>query len=86
MNRPTFEIHVSLPHDARFAATARELAVHAAKQAGHGDEEARAFGQDVESLVRSHLEGSRPGAPVPLVVRRSTGPVEVLINGRTVTP
>ena len=86
MNGPMFELNVSLPHDARFAETARELAVHAAKQAGHGDEAARAFGQDVESLVRSHLEASVSGTPVPLVVRRVAGPVEVLVNGRSLTP
>lgn len=86
MNGPQFEINVSLPHDARFAETARELAVHAAKQAGHGDDEAKAFGRDVEGLVRSCLEGSASGTPVPLIVRRAAGPVEVLVNGRSLTP
>jgi hypothetical protein len=83
---PPFEINVSLPHDARFAETARELAVHAARQAGCGEDEARAFGQDVEDVVLRHIDSETSGKPIPLVVRRADGPVEVLINGRTLTP
>jgi hypothetical protein len=83
---PPFEINVSLPHDARFAETARELAIHAARQAGHGEDEARAFGLDVERVVRRHIDSADSGNPIPLVVRRADGPVEVLVNGRTLTP
>ena len=83
---PPFEINVSLPHDARFAETARELAIHAARQAGYGDDEARAFGRDVESVIRDHIDSAASGSPIPLVVRRADGPVEVLINGKTLSP
>ena len=84
--RPHFEINVSLPHDARFVETARELATHAARQAGHAVDEARAFGRDVESVIRRHIDSTDSGNPIPLVVRLEDGPVEVLINGRTLTP
>ena len=84
--RTLFELNVSLPYDARFAETARELAVHAARQAGCGEEEARAFGGDVERVVRGHIASGGTEAHIPLIVRRTDGPVEVLINGRTLTP
>ena len=83
---PAFELNVSLPYDARFAETARALAVHAARQAGHGEDEALAFGGHVERVVRGHIDTGGSGTHIPLTVRRTAGPVEVLINGRTLTP
>jgi hypothetical protein len=84
--RPHFELNVSLPHDARFAETARELAAHAARHAGYGEDEARAFGSHVEGVVRGCFDTAPTGSPVPLIVRRAAGPLEVLVNGRTITP
>jgi hypothetical protein len=81
-----FELNVSLPYDVRFAETARELAIHAARQAGYGEEEALAFGGDVERVVQSHIANGGSGTHIPLIVRRAHGPVEVLINGRALTP
>lgn len=81
-----FELNVSLPYDARFAETARELAIHAARQAGYGEEEALAFGDDVERVVQGHIANGGTDTHIPLIVRRAHGPVEVLINGRTFTP
>ena len=86
MNDSRFEINVSLPHDARFVETARALAIHAARQAGYGEAEAHAFGRDVEDVLRGHMEDDGPDTPIPLIVRKASGPVEVLINGRTLTP
>lgn len=83
--RPDFELHVSLPSDTRFAETARELAVHAARHAGCSDAKAHAFGDEVAGAVRGHLEMESPGATIPLVLRRTAGPIEVLVNGRTLT-
>ena len=83
---PLFEFNVSLPSDARFAETARELAIHAARQAGCGEDEARAFGKDVEGLVRGHIQNAPSGASIPLIVRRVDGPLEVLVDGHTLTP
>ena len=79
-----FELHVTLPTDARFAETARELAVHAAKHAGCSETRANAFGEEVASVIRGYLDAD-PDAEVPLVVRRRSGPVEVLINGRVLS-
>ncbi len=80
-----FELNVSLPTDARFTATARELAVHAAKHAGCTDDRARAFGEEVEGVIRGYLDDGHTGATLPLVLRRTSGPVEALVNGRTIT-
>jgi hypothetical protein len=80
-----FELNVSLPTDARFTETARELAVHAAKHAGCTDERARAFGEEVEGIIRGYLQAGHAGASLPLVLRRKSGPVEALIDGRTIT-
>jgi len=82
-SRSHFEINVSLPSEPRFAETARELAIHAARHAGCGEDEARAFGRDVEGVIRDHMEHVASGASIPLVVRRVAGPVEVLVDGRT---
>ena len=82
----TFEINVSLPNDARFAETARELVVFAARQAGHGEDQARTFGRDVAGVILRHIDDATSASPIPLIVRCADGPVEVLINGRTLTP
>jgi hypothetical protein len=79
-----FELNVSLPPDARFAETARELAIHAARQAGLGEKESQAFGSDVERAIRGYMESAE--GSIPLTFRRVSGPVEVLVNGRTLTP
>lgn len=78
-----FELNVSIPCDPRYAETVRELAVHAARQAGCSDARARAFGVEVEEATRGYIASSGGDTGLPLVVRRRTGPVEVLVNGRT---
>ena len=80
-----FELNITLPTDARFTETARELAVHAAKHAGCTEDRARAFGVEVEGVIRGYLEDGHAGATLPLVLRRRSGPVEALIDGRTIT-
>jgi hypothetical protein len=80
-----FELNVSLPTDARYTETARDLAVHAAKHAGCSDARAQAFGEEVEGVIRGYLEGGNAAAALPLVLRRRSGPVEALINGRIIT-
>ena len=84
MATTSFELNVSLPTDGRFAETARDLAAHAARHAGSSDADARAFGIRVEGAVRARLEEVPSGASLPFVVRRASGPVEVLIGGRTI--
>jgi hypothetical protein len=84
--RVAVEFNMSIPSDARFTETVRELAVHAAKQSGCSEARAVAFGQEVEDVVRGHIEDGAADASVPLVFRCSADPVEVLVNGRTLTP
>ena len=80
-----FELTVSIPRDARFAETVRVLAEHAARQAGCSDARAHAFGREVEAVARGYIEHGDGQSGLPLVFRRATGPVEVLVNGRTLS-
>ena len=84
-SRPHFELNVSLPTDARYTETARDLAAHAARQAGCGELRSQAFGVEVEGVVRGYLEGGDDAEALTLVLRRRSGPVEALINGRVIT-
>ena len=77
-----YELTVSIPCDPRFAETVRELAVHAAKHAGCSDARAQAFGEEVEEAARGSIARDGGDAGLPLVFRRTSGPVEVLVNGR----
>jgi hypothetical protein len=79
---PRFELAVSLPAHARYAETARELVVFAAKQSGCSDDRAAAFGQELEEVVRVRLAAVGDGATLPVVVRLTDGPVQVLVDGR----
>jgi hypothetical protein len=83
MEGAPFELNVTFPTDARYAATVRELAMHAAKHAGFSEARASAFADEVDGIVRGYLESGGGGATLPLVFRRTTGPIEVLVNGRT---
>ena len=84
MNAETFELSVTLPPDPRFAGTVAAIAVHAAQFAGCAPPAAQAFGRDVEAAVRGCIDRQRaPSATIPLVVRRDAGPVEVIVDGRT---
>ena len=78
-----FELAVSLPADVRFAQTARELVVFAAKQSGCSDARATAWAQEVEEIVRRRFAAPADGELVPVVVRLTTGPVQVVVDGRT---
>jgi hypothetical protein len=80
-----FELNVSIPADMRFAETIRELAVHAAKYVGCSEAKARAFGQQVEAATRGYIENGGGKPSLPLVFRRRTGPVEVLVDGHSLT-
>jgi hypothetical protein len=79
MDAAHFELHVSLPADARFGETMRDLAAHAARYAGSGENDANRFGKAVEAVVVACLERSTT-TDVPVVLRRGRGPVEFLIG------
>lgn len=85
MKAPSFELTLSLPHDARFVSAVGGLVVHAAQYAGCAPARAETFAREVEALVRCHL--ADPAAPplVPIVVRLAAGPLEIVVNGRTMT-
>jgi hypothetical protein len=79
MNAAAFELNVSLPADARFAAAMRDLAAHAARYAGCIDGDAHVFGSVVHAVVLDCMDTIRAGAPVTVIVRRAAGPVEFLV-------
>jgi hypothetical protein len=79
MDATSFELNVSLPADGRFAATLRNLAVHAARYAGCDGKDADAFGLAVEAVMLGCVNGFSRDGTVSIVVRRIAGPVEVLI-------
>ena len=83
MDATNFQFNVSVPLNAGGATIAGKLAVQAARYAGCAEAGAAGFGIAVEEAVRSQVNGSAGGA-VAIVVRRSDGPVEVLIGTRTV--
>jgi hypothetical protein len=83
MTAVRFELTVSLPADARYAATARELVIHAAAHSGCTEARAQALADELASVVRERLAAATDGALLPIVVRLTAGPVEVLVDGRT---
>jgi hypothetical protein len=79
-----FEFQLSVPRDAEVASVVRMLAEQAARYAGCNEPGAAAFGEQVAEAVRAQLNGSHGHHPIPVVVRRATGALEVLIATRTV--
>ena len=59
--------------------------VCAAQYAGCPASDATAFAQDVEDAVRDSLQRVPDGTMLPVTVRRHAGPVEVLVNGHTLS-
>jgi hypothetical protein len=80
----SFEFQISVPRDAQVAAIVRMLAEQAARYAGCNERGAAAFGEQVAEAVRAQLNGSSGHSTIPVVVRRSTGPLEVQVDTRTV--
>jgi hypothetical protein len=82
----TFEFQVSVPRDAQVAAVVRMLAEQAARYAGCNEPGAAAFGERVAEAVRAHLNGSiaHASSSILVVVRRSTGPLEVRVATHTI--
>ena len=75
-----FDLSLELPADRRLAPMVRDLAVHGAKQAGHSEADAAAFGRTVEQAASESLAGSSSTATIPVTVRCAEGPVEVTIG------
>lgn len=86
MDTTTFEFQVSVPRNAEVAVVVRMLAEQAARYVGCNEPSAAAFGERVAEAVGAHLNGSvaHTSNSIAVVVRRSTGPLEVQIATRTV--
>jgi hypothetical protein len=70
----TFEFTISVPRDPQFVSMVRGLAVQAARYAACGNAETETFAVSVAS----------PNASISVIVRRDAGPLEFLIDGRTI--
>jgi len=75
-----------VPRNAEVAAVIRMLAEQAARYAGCNEPSAAAFGERVAEAVGAHLNGSivHTSSSIAVVVRRSTGPLEVQVATRTI--
>ena len=84
MDASTFEFTISVPRDPQFVSMVRGLALQAARYAlcGHGD--AETFAVSVEAAVLGCLGDPSTEATISVVERREAGPLEFLIDGRTV--
>jgi hypothetical protein len=80
----TFEFTISVPRDAQFVSMVRGLAVQAARYASCGHADAETFAVSVEAAVRACLRDGSSEATISVIVRRDAGPLEFLIDGRTV--
>lgn len=85
MDARSFQFTLSVPRDAQFVATIRGLAVHAARYASCPEADAERFGGSVERAVRACLGEAASGKTISVVVRRESGPLEVLVDGRPIT-
>ena len=84
MDTIRFEFNVSVPRDASGAVMMRKLAEQAARYAGCGPAGAEGFGMAVEEAVHAHVNGAIAGS-LAIVVRRSAGPVEVVVGANTIS-
>ena len=75
-----FEFTLMVPADARFAGMVRGVAAHGARLCGCADDEASAFGGEVEEALLGVLAASHPEASVSVAVSTGDGPVEVVIG------
>jgi hypothetical protein len=84
MNTSSFEMTVSLQDD-RHLGIVRALVVCAAQYAGCGAADAAQFAGAVAEVVSASLVVSQGASPLPVTVRRQAGPIEVLVDGHTLT-
>ena len=84
MDASTFQFTISVPRDPQFVSMVRGLAAHAARYASCGSSDAETFAGSVEAAVHACLREASPNATISVVVRRDAGPLEFLIDGRTI--
>jgi hypothetical protein len=81
VNATTFEMTVSI-EDERFVGAVAALVLQAAAYAGCQSTDAAQFANAVQDAIAASLEEPREQPLLPVVVRRRSGPIEVLMNGR----
>ena len=84
MDATSFELAVSMPRQASYADAVRRLAVQAAQYAGCAAGDADPFGATVEQAFTKCLDGAA-ASDVPLMFRRDSGPLEVVVEGQVLT-
>jgi hypothetical protein len=84
LDASTFAFTISVPRDPQFVSMVRGLAVHAARYASCGKTDVETFALSVEAAVHACLREASSDATISVVVRRDAGPLEFLINGRTI--
>jgi hypothetical protein len=80
----TFVFTISVPREAQFVPMVRSLAVQAARYASCGHADVEMFAGSVEAAVHACLLETSAAASISVVVRRDAGPLEFLIDGRTI--
>ena len=84
MAATSFEITMWVQDD-DFAGAVAALIVSVAHEAGGTTAQCTAFADRVEAAVRESLPALEPNHELPVLVRRTAGPVEVVVGGRTLT-
>ena len=84
MNSTTFEMTVSLD-DERLVGAVGVLVLQAAAYAGCPSGDAAQFAKTVQDAITASLGEPRDQPLLPVIVRRRSGPIEVVMNGRTLT-
>jgi hypothetical protein len=75
-----FEFRIALPGDAEWAAVVRDVAIRAARNGGHAEGQATAFGHSVEEAVHQACAGPPSDGGVDCVVRSNAARVDVVIT------
>ena len=84
MDASTFAFTISVPRDPQFVSMVRGLAVQAARYAAGGNTGTETFAVSVVAAVHACLREVSHSTMISVVVRRDAGPLEFLIDGRTV--
>jgi hypothetical protein len=80
----TFQFTLTVPREEQFVPMVRSLAMQAARYASCATAEAETFAGSVEAAVSACLRESSAAPTISVVVRRDAGPLEFLIDGRSI--
>ena len=85
MDTAPFELHLTLPIDARFVAMVRDMVALGACCSGCSDVKAAVFGRMVEDALRHVLAGAPSSGAVSIALHQTVGSMEVAITGERVS-